>query len=167
MVLLNSLISGHLLYLLSLTTLLKSCMNFSIFLPLCSILFNSATFIDFLSPPLNSFLISVKNSPTDSNSNSPASNSSNIFSFQISANPPWTCNNIYWICSSTITPANLFFIYNLYLIINPKTFNKILSNSCSFVTFILAVTAPAPTPLPPTYTINTAICSCNCLMMAE
>ena len=95
MPLLNSLISKHSLYLLPLATLLKSCTNFSIVLSSCSILFNSATFIYSSSPPPNSFLISAKNSPIDSNSNSLASNSSNIFFFQISANPPWTCDNIH------------------------------------------------------------------------
>ena len=121
MLLLNSLISKHSLYLLPLAILLKSCTNSSIVLSSCSILFNSATFIDSSFPPPNSFLISAKNSPIDSNSNSLASNSSNIFFFQISANPSWTCDNIHWICFSTMSQTS----FSLYLHNQQTDFHKL------------------------------------------
>ena len=66
--LLNSSISSLLSYPLSLATLLNSYINSYITLSPCSNFFNSATFTDSSSPPPNSFLMTVKNFPTDSNS---------------------------------------------------------------------------------------------------
>ena len=155
MPLLNSSISEHSSYSLSFATLLKSYMNSSIVLLSCSILFNSAIFIDSLSPPSNSLLISTKNFPTNSNSNSPVSNPSNIFYFQISANPPCTQDRTHWICSSSAISLNFIFIYNLHAVTEPETFDEVLSNTCGFATSVLtAIPSPTPLALPANYTVN-------------
>ena len=163
---LNSSISGHLSYPLSLATLLKSYTNSSIVLPPCLIFFSSAIFTDSSSPPPNSLLISAKNSPAVSNSISPVSIFSITFSFQISAGPPYTQERTHWICSSTSTSLNLILMYNLYTPTNLETFDGVLSKVCGFAT---SVTADALSPLsaaPPTCAVNTAIYSCSCRIMA-
>ena len=86
----------------------------------CSNTFNSTTFFDSLSSPPNSFFISSKNSPTISNSNTSISKSSNIFSFQTSADPSYTYINTYCTCFSTIISLILIFIYNLYTVTKPS-----------------------------------------------
>ena len=93
--LLNSSINSLSLYLLLLATLQNSYTNSSIVLPPCSNFFNSTTFTNSLSPPPNSLFIVVKNSPTNSYSNDPSSRSSNIFSFQMSADSPYIYNSIH------------------------------------------------------------------------
>ena len=87
----------------------------------------------------------------------------------MSADPPWTYDNIHWICSSTDDSLNLILTYNLHAPMNLETFDSIPSKVCDFATSV-ATNTPLPTPLftaPPTYTVNAAICSYNCLMMAE
>ena len=132
-------------YPLPLTALLNSYTNSSIVLLPCSSLFNSATFTPFSSHPPNSFLIFANNSPTVSCSSEPFSKSFNVFSFYISANPPYTYDNIHWICSCTA--ALLIFIhkYNLHTITNSKTFAEVLLNMCSLATSMLVPSPPTPT----------------------
>ena len=119
--LLNSSINGLPSYPLHLAALLNSCMNSSIILPSYFNFFNFVAFTDSSSSPQNSFLIAVKNFPTDSYSITPSSKSSKTFSFQISADPLCTNNNTHYTCSSTI--ASLIFIlrYNLHAVTNSPT----------------------------------------------
>ena len=80
--LLNSFTNDLLLYLLSLATILNFYTNSSIVFPSCSNLLNSATFIDCLFFPPNSFLMSTKNSSMFLYSSNPSfKSSSSMFSF--------------------------------------------------------------------------------------
>jgi len=45
----------------------------------------------------------------------------------------------------------------LHTITKPETFDEVPSNTCGLATSVLAAAAAAP--LPPTYTVNTVICS--------
>ena len=141
--LLNSSTSDLLLYLLSLATLLNSCMNSSIILLPCSSLLNSATFIYSLSSSLNFFLISAKNFPAILYSNNLLFKSSSIFSFQTSTDPPCIYERIYCIYSSTATLFIFILIYNLHAVTNPEIFDEVLSNTCGLTTSVLAATIAA------------------------
>ena len=132
--LLNSSINSLPLYLLLLATLQNSYTNSSIVLPPCSNFFNSTTFTNSLSLPPNSLFIVVKNSPTNSYSNDPSSRSSSIFSFQMSANSPYTYDSIHWICSSTVTFLILILMYSLQAVKNPNTFPASLLKTSSLAT---------------------------------
>ena len=118
---------------------------------------NFTTFVDFLSSPLNSFLISIKNFSTVSYFNSSASKSSNIFFFQTSTDPLCTYDNTYQICSSTATSLIFILIYNLHSVTKLETFDEISSNTCGLAISVLTAIFPAPTLA--TYIVNTAICS--------
>ena len=113
--LLNSSTNSLPLYLLPLAALLNSWTNSSIVLPLCSNIFNSATFTVSSSPLPNSFLRSAKNSLVVSYSSTPPSKSSSVFSFYISANLPCIYDKIHCIYSSTVTPFIFIIIYNYML----------------------------------------------------
>ena len=126
-------------------------MNSSIVFPLCSILLNSATFTDFSSSPPISFLISVKNSPVILYFNNPVFKSSNMFSFQTSANLSCTYDRIYYICSSTAISLIFILIYSLHTVTKPETFNEVLSNTCSFATSVLTTTTIAISPSIPLF----------------
>ena len=79
----------------------------------------------------------------------------------MSANPSWTYDNIYWICSSTDDSLNFILIYNLHTPMNLETFDSVLSKVCSFATSV-AADVPPSTPLPaapPICAVSTAICS--------
>jgi len=52
----------------------------------------------------------------------------------MSANPPCTYDNTYYICSSTVASLILIPIYNLYAIKKPKTFSTFLLNVCGLAT---------------------------------
>lgn len=91
--LLNSSTKGLSSYLLSLTALLNSYINSSIF-------------------------ISAKNSSAVSYSNTSISKSSKIFSFQTSADLSYIYDNIHCICSSTTSPIIFILIYSLHTIMN-------------------------------------------------
>ena len=165
----NSSTNSLLLYLFSLAVLLNFCTNSSIVLPPCSNLINFATFTNSSSSPLNSFLISVKNSPTVLYSNSPSSRSSNIFFFHISAASTYIYDNTHWICSSTGAPLILIHIYSLYAMINLATLLELLSNSYSLATStcILDCDSVAALPVPPRPTCviiacSAASCFCYC-----
>ena len=146
--LLNSSTNDLLSYSLPLAALLNSYTNSSIVFPPYSSLFNSIIFTDSLSPSLNSFLISAKNSPTISYSSNPSSKSSNIFSFYTSADSSYIYERIYCICSSTTTSLIFILIYNLHAIMKPKTCDKVLSNTCGFATSMLITpVTPSTTPL--------------------
>ena len=150
---LNFSINSLPLYLLFLATLWNSYTNSSVIFPSCSNLFNSATFTNSLSPSLNFFLMSAKNSPTVLYSSNSLFRFFNVFSFQISTNPSCTYDNTYWIYSSTATPFIFICIYNLYGITNPETFDKALLNTCSLTTSVLIpATAPSLPPASPTTT---------------
>ena len=95
---LNSSTDSLHLYPLSFTALLNFCTNFSIILLSYSAFFNFATFIVLSSPLLNSFFKSSK-----------------IFTFQISARPPYTYNSIYWICFFIVTFFILIFIVTNFI----------------------------------------------------
>ena len=121
-------------YPLPLTALLNSYTNSSIILFPYFTFFNLATFIISSSPLPNSFFKFAKDSSTIAYSNISASNSSKMFSFQISADPPHTYDNTHWICSSIVNFLILILIYNLHTIKNPETFPASLLNIYGFVT---------------------------------
>ena len=144
-------------------------MNSSIGFPLCFSLLNSATFTDFSFPFPNSFLISAKNSPMFSYSSSPSSKSSNVFSFQTSADSPYTYDSIYCICSSTGTPLILIYMYSLHAMINLVIFPELSLNFCGLATLTCVLdhvnTAAPSTPPNPTciiITYSAASCSYCC-----
>ena len=141
--LLNSSTSSLLSYLLSLATLLNSCMNSFIILLPCSSLLNSATFIYSLSSSLNFFLISAKNSPAILYSNNLFFKSSSIFTFQISTDPPYIYERIYCIYSSADALFIFILIYNLHAVTNPEIFDEVPSNTCGLTTSVLAATVVA------------------------
>ena len=68
---------------------------------------------------------------------SPLTKSSIRFSFQIFADSPYTYDNTDCTYSSTIVSLILILMYNLQVIKKPKTLFVVLSNVCSFATFIL------------------------------
>ena len=90
--------------------------------------------------------MSAQNSPAVSYSNTLASKFSSIFSFQTSTDSPCTDDNIYWICFSTITFFIFILMYNLHVVTNPETFDKVLSNTCGLATSVLITTTPT-TPI--------------------
>ena len=108
-------------YLLFLNAFLNSCMNPSIDLFPYSTFFNSTIFIILLSSLPNSFFKFAKNSSTITYLSALISKSSKMFPFQISANLPYTYDNIHWICSSTTA----FLILILYML--SKTLKSCLS----------------------------------------
>ena len=136
---LNSSINSHPSYLLSLTAYLNSWTNSSIIVPSCS----SSS-----SPLLNSCFNSVRNSSAVSYFRFPPSKSFKMFSFDISANPPYTYNSIYWTCSSTTSLLILILMYNLHVVMNPETFLELLSNTCSFATSVFNLMLDLTTVLP-------------------
>ena len=156
--LLNSFINSLSSYLLSLAALQNSYTNSSIVLPPCSNFFNSATFTNSSSSSPNSLFIVTKNSPTDSYSNNPSSRSSNIFSFQMSADPFYTYDSTYWICSSTITSLILILIYSLQAVKNSDTFPASSLKTSDLATFLWTPSISLSTAAPPT--INACICVC-------
>ena len=110
---LNSLISGFLLYILSLAVLLNSWSNSSIVFPPCSSLFNSTTLVAFYLL-FWIFLLSLLEIPLLS-----------------------------YIPNSLISNLLIHFIFTYLLIlpvykINSETFSYVLSNTCGFVTSVLA-----------------------------
>ena len=161
--LLNSSTNSFPSYLLPLTTLLNSWTNSSIIFPSCSNFFNSATFTDSFSPPLNSFLMATKNFSTDSYSSTPSFRSSKTFFFQIFANPPYTNNNTHCTCSFTITPVILALIYSLQAVTNPDTFPTSPLNTSGLAIFLCDPSPHLPAPAASNACIwacITANCSC-------
>jgi len=78
----------------------------------------------------------------------------------MSADLPWTYDNIHWICFSTGASLNLILIYSLHTSMNLETFNGVPSKVCGFATSV-AANVPPPTLLPAaasTYAVNAAIC---------
>ena len=109
---LNSLISGFLLYILSLAVLLNSWTNSSIAFPPCSSLFNSATLVAF-------YLLFW------------------IFFLSLLEIPLLS-----YIPNLLISNLLIHFIFTYLLIlpahnINSETFSDVLSNTCGFVTSVL------------------------------
>jgi len=84
-----------------------------------------------------------------------------MFSFQMSADPPYTYDNTQFTCSSTDASLNLILTYNLHAPMNPETFNGVPSKVCGFATSVAGdVPPPAPLPAPPpTCVVNAAIYS--------
>ena len=111
--LLNSLINSLSLYLLLFAILLNSWINSFVVFSSYSIFFSSAIFIVLLSLLPNS-----------------------SFFFQISTNPFYIYDSIYYTCFSTAVSLILILINSLYTIKNPKTLFIVLSNICGLATSI-------------------------------
>ena len=95
--------------------------------------------------------------------------SSDLSSFQMSADPFYTYDNTHWICSSTATSLIFMHIYSLHAVMNPATFLELPSNSCGLATSIciLGCTNAAAHSIPPNpawamIVCSAASCSCCC-----
>ena len=166
--LLNSSTSSHSSYPLPLAALLNSWTNSSIVLFSCSNFLSFATFTASSSPPPNSFFRLMKNSFTDSYSTFSDSNSSIIFSFYISTDPPCIYESTHYTCSSTVTSLIFILKYNLHAVTNspilPTSPLKMAGLATSMwdpvLDLAIPLSPPASVSILPTTTSRACICAC-------